>query len=137
MEMEAKVLEAVALLRQAGRMDLLKEGALAPARPARRASAGVAAAACSPPRVVAADKVRGASWGAGAKGGPGAGKGRSTGQGRVGNPRGFPGSQDALGGVRAGIQLANGGRCRMCQRAAGIQRRTSWGARGERRQKRC
>ncbi|KAJ1126240.1 hypothetical protein NDU88_004648 [Pleurodeles waltl] len=78
MEMEAKVLEAVALLRQAGRMDLLKEGALA-----RRASAGVAAAvgACSLPRVVAAD-------------------------------------QDALGCVRAGIQLVDGKRCRMCQRGS-------------------
>ncbi|KAJ1161002.1 hypothetical protein NDU88_001491 [Pleurodeles waltl] len=44
MESEKKVLEAVALLRQAGRLDLLKEGALAPTRLARRASAGVAAA---------------------------------------------------------------------------------------------
>ncbi|KAJ1129025.1 hypothetical protein NDU88_007396 [Pleurodeles waltl] len=52
MEKDAKVLEALALLKQAGRMDLLREEALVPGRPARRASAGVAAAvaACSPPR---------------------------------------------------------------------------------------
>ncbi|KAJ1180203.1 hypothetical protein NDU88_005425 [Pleurodeles waltl] len=52
MEQDPKILEAVALLRQAGRLDLLVEGALAPERPARRASTGVAAAvaACSPPR---------------------------------------------------------------------------------------
>ncbi|KAJ1176109.1 hypothetical protein NDU88_001392 [Pleurodeles waltl] len=52
MEQDPKILEAVALLRHACRLDLLVEGALAPERPARRASAGVAAAvaACSPPR---------------------------------------------------------------------------------------
>ncbi|KAJ1089132.1 hypothetical protein NDU88_002283 [Pleurodeles waltl] len=51
MDSDAKVLEAVALLKQAGRMDLLKEEALVPGRPARRASAGVATAVadCSPP----------------------------------------------------------------------------------------
>ncbi|KAJ1181436.1 hypothetical protein NDU88_006643 [Pleurodeles waltl] len=88
MEVDAKILEAVALLRQAGRMDLLKEGALALGRPARRASAGVAAvvAACSPPRLSGAGKVRGASWGVGAKGVFGAGKGRFSGRGR-GSPR--------------------------------------------------
>ncbi|KAJ1096068.1 hypothetical protein NDU88_001214 [Pleurodeles waltl] len=92
MESEKKVIEAVALLRQAGRLDLLKEGALAPTGPARRASAGVeaAVAACSPPRGVAGGKVRGPSWGVGAKGGPGAGKGRVYGQERVGDsPRVF------------------------------------------------
>ncbi|KAJ1175169.1 hypothetical protein NDU88_000460 [Pleurodeles waltl] len=91
METEAKVLEAVVLLRQAGRLDLLKEGALAPTRPARRASAGVAAAvaACSPPRVAAADKVRGASRGAGAKGGQGEVLWAGTGWGI---PKGFPGA---------------------------------------------
>ncbi|KAJ1185836.1 hypothetical protein NDU88_002623 [Pleurodeles waltl] len=49
MVMDSKVLEALALLQQAGRMDLVKEEALAPGCPARRASAGVAAAvaACS------------------------------------------------------------------------------------------
>ncbi|KAJ1191631.1 hypothetical protein NDU88_000947 [Pleurodeles waltl] len=49
MAADPKVLEAVALLRQAGRLDLLKEGALEPGRPAARA-------ACSPPRL--AEKVR-------------------------------------------------------------------------------
>ncbi|KAJ1126402.1 hypothetical protein NDU88_004810 [Pleurodeles waltl] len=86
MESEAKVMEAVALLRQAGRLDLLREGALAPTRPARRASAGVAAAvaACSPSRVAGVGKVRGPSRGAGARGGPGAGLGRVYGRERVG-----------------------------------------------------
>ncbi|KAJ1189175.1 hypothetical protein NDU88_005926 [Pleurodeles waltl] len=116
METEAKVLEALALLRQAGRMDLLKEGALAPARPARRASAGVAAAACSPPRVAAAGKVRGASRGR--RAGPGRVRGGSRGGIGVGNPREFPGSRDAPSGVRAGIQLVNGGRGRMFQRGS-------------------
>ncbi|KAJ1137801.1 hypothetical protein NDU88_004197 [Pleurodeles waltl] len=59
MDVDAKVLEAVALLKQAGRMDLLKEEALVPGRPARRASAGVAAAvaACSPLRAVGGSQV--------------------------------------------------------------------------------
>ncbi|KAJ1158164.1 hypothetical protein NDU88_010858 [Pleurodeles waltl] len=81
METDAKVLEALALLRQAGRLDLLKDGALAPARPARRASAGVA---CSPPRVAPAGKVRGAACGVGTKGGSGAGGRRFYGRERGG-----------------------------------------------------
>ncbi|KAJ1107578.1 hypothetical protein NDU88_004968 [Pleurodeles waltl] len=85
MEVEAKVLEAVAHLRQVGRMDLLKDGALAPGHLARRPSAGVAAAvaACSPPRVAGAAKVRGASRGGGAKGVFGNGRlaGRERGRG--------------------------------------------------------
>ncbi|KAJ1209566.1 hypothetical protein NDU88_004940 [Pleurodeles waltl] len=87
MEPDTKVLEAVALLRQAGRLDLLKEGALAPTRPARRASAGAAAAvaACSPPRGPTGGKVRGPARGVGAKGGPGAGKGSVRGRVRVGD----------------------------------------------------
>ncbi|KAJ1124063.1 hypothetical protein NDU88_002526 [Pleurodeles waltl] len=89
MESEAKVREALALLSQTGRLDLLKEGALAPAR---RASAGVAAvvAACSPPRVVSGGKVRCASRGAGARGGPGAGPRRVYGRVRVGESLGVP-----------------------------------------------
>ncbi|KAJ1141871.1 hypothetical protein NDU88_008199 [Pleurodeles waltl] len=49
---EDKVRKALALLEQAGRMDLVRPEALGPLHPARRASAGVAAAvmACSPPR---------------------------------------------------------------------------------------
>ncbi|KAJ1216641.1 hypothetical protein NDU88_004242 [Pleurodeles waltl] len=49
---ESKVRAALALLRQAGRMDLVREEALAPGCLTLRASAGVAAAvaACSPPR---------------------------------------------------------------------------------------
>ncbi|KAJ1142159.1 hypothetical protein NDU88_008486 [Pleurodeles waltl] len=92
MESEAKVREALALLRQAGRLDLLKEGALAPTRPARRASAGVAAmvAACSPPRVAARGKVRCASRGVVARGGPGAGPRRVYGRVRVGESSGVP-----------------------------------------------
>ncbi|KAJ1088643.1 hypothetical protein NDU88_001799 [Pleurodeles waltl] len=86
MDTEAKVREALALLRQAGRLDLLRDGALAPTRPARRASAGVAAAvaACSPPRVASAGKVRGAASGVGTKGGPGAGGRRFYGWERTG-----------------------------------------------------
>ncbi|KAJ1213768.1 hypothetical protein NDU88_001399 [Pleurodeles waltl] len=86
MESEAKVMEAVALLRQAGRLDLLREGALALTRPARRASAGVAAAvaACSPPRIAAVSKVRAPFWGAVARGGHGAGLGKGYGRERVG-----------------------------------------------------
>ncbi|KAJ1169827.1 hypothetical protein NDU88_001715 [Pleurodeles waltl] len=51
MEHNAKVREALALLKQAGRMNLLREEALAPGCPVCRASAGVAAvvAACLPP----------------------------------------------------------------------------------------
>ncbi|KAJ1166461.1 hypothetical protein NDU88_006863 [Pleurodeles waltl] len=112
MESEKKVLEAVALLRQAGWLDLLKEGALAPTRPACRASAGVAAAvaACSPPRGSAACKVRGPSRGVGTRGGPGAGKRSVPGRGRVGIPQGCPGLWAALGGVRAFFQRQSGGR---------------------------
>ncbi|KAJ1207826.1 hypothetical protein NDU88_003216 [Pleurodeles waltl] len=82
MEQDPKILEAVALLRQAGRLDLLVDGALAPERPARRASAGVAAAvaACSPPRSSGGRKVSGAARGAGAKGVLGAGSGRPRGR---------------------------------------------------------
>ncbi|KAJ1124403.1 hypothetical protein NDU88_002864 [Pleurodeles waltl] len=118
MEVEARVLEAVALLRQAGRMDLLKDGALAPGRPARRASAGVAAAvaACSPPRVAGACKVRGASRGRGRRAGPGRARGGFLGGSVVGDPRGFPRRRDALCRIRAGNQLGKGRRGRRMQR---------------------
>ncbi|KAJ1129014.1 hypothetical protein NDU88_007385 [Pleurodeles waltl] len=48
------VRKALALLQQAGRLNLLRPEALAPERPARQASAGVATAvlACSPLRAV-------------------------------------------------------------------------------------
>ncbi|KAJ1197594.1 hypothetical protein NDU88_001451 [Pleurodeles waltl] len=113
MEADPKVLEAVTLLRQAGRLDLLKEGALEPGRPARRASAGVAAAvaACSPPRV--AEKVSGVSKGAGAgaRGGTGAAKGKAARPARrAAAPR------DSLeaghGLVRPGGRPTRGGRAR-------------------------
>ncbi|KAJ1092149.1 hypothetical protein NDU88_005261 [Pleurodeles waltl] len=100
-------MEAVALLRQAGRMDLLKEGALAPGRPGRRASAGVAAAvaACSPPRLSGTAKVRGASRGRGrrvcfgrARGGFQVGSG-------AGDLRGLPGRRGTAYCIGAGIQL--------------------------------
>ncbi|KAJ1156129.1 hypothetical protein NDU88_008853 [Pleurodeles waltl] len=135
MEVEAKVMEAVALLRQVGRMDLLKDGALAPGRPACRASAGVAAAVatCSPPRVAGAFKVREASLGAGAKGGFGADKGRFFWAGAwSGIPEGFPGggtrytaseletSSEGEGGAAGGSAAQRG------------QSQRSRGARGER-----
>ncbi|KAJ1165864.1 hypothetical protein NDU88_006281 [Pleurodeles waltl] len=49
---EDKVRVALALLQQAGRIDLVRPEVLAARRPARRASVGVAAAVlpCSPPR---------------------------------------------------------------------------------------
>ncbi|KAJ1213950.1 hypothetical protein NDU88_001579 [Pleurodeles waltl] len=49
---EDLIQQALALLEEAGRLDLLTQGARPHARPARRASAGVVAAvaACSPPR---------------------------------------------------------------------------------------
>ncbi|KAJ1148270.1 hypothetical protein NDU88_001107 [Pleurodeles waltl] len=91
MDADAKVLETVALLRQAGRMDLLREEALAPGRPARRASAGVTAAvaAYSPPRAIGGLQVRSGSRGAVLK----AGKGVSgAGKGRAGRRECGPGS---------------------------------------------
>ncbi|KAJ1175410.1 hypothetical protein NDU88_000698 [Pleurodeles waltl] len=127
METDAKVLEALALLRQAGRLDLLKDGALAPARPARRASAGVAAAvaACSPPRVAPAGKVRGAASGVGTKGGSGAGGRRfygrerggespkvSRGTGRAGQRTGWNPARK----WRAGVQVSE-------ERQAGLEKR--------------
>ncbi|KAJ1116713.1 hypothetical protein NDU88_004919 [Pleurodeles waltl] len=62
-----KVKAALALLKQAGRMDLVREEALAPGRRARWASTGVeaAVAACSPPRAGAGLQVRGFGRGAG------------------------------------------------------------------------
>ncbi|KAJ1166535.1 hypothetical protein NDU88_006935 [Pleurodeles waltl] len=80
--MEKKVQQALALLREAGRLDLLAQKALAPGRPVHRASAGVAAAvaACSPPRAAHGKKV-GAVRGRGLReAGPGAGR---AGRGRV------------------------------------------------------
>ncbi|KAJ1216161.1 hypothetical protein NDU88_003767 [Pleurodeles waltl] len=72
--MDPKVQEALALLRQAGRLDLLKEEALAPGRPARRASAGVAVSvvACSPPRPAHGAQVGGSRGKAVHGAGPGA-----------------------------------------------------------------
>ncbi|KAJ1119662.1 hypothetical protein NDU88_007847 [Pleurodeles waltl] len=96
MDSDAKVLEAVALLRQAGRMDLLKEEALVPGRPACRASAGVAAAvaACSLPRAAGGLQVRGVAWGGGREGWEGCVRGGQR-EGReawvwAGIPKGFP-----------------------------------------------
>ncbi|KAJ1124364.1 hypothetical protein NDU88_002825 [Pleurodeles waltl] len=67
MEMDLKVQQALALLREAGRLDLVAPEALAPGRPVQRASAGVAAAvvACSPPSSTSGGKVslsKGRAW---------------------------------------------------------------------------
>ncbi|KAJ1106862.1 hypothetical protein NDU88_004260 [Pleurodeles waltl] len=134
-EVEAKVREALALLRQAGRLDLLKEGALATTRPARRASAGVAAvvAACSPPRAVYGGKVRCASRGAGRGVGPGRVLGGCMGGLELGNPRGFPESRDARRGCPAAPPCRKGGRGRVRGQASGPWSRASSGrARRER-----
>ncbi|KAJ1097141.1 hypothetical protein NDU88_002268 [Pleurodeles waltl] len=50
--MDPRVLQAMQLLKEAGRLDLLVEGGARRERPARQAASGVAAtvAACSPPR---------------------------------------------------------------------------------------
>ncbi|KAJ1174333.1 hypothetical protein NDU88_006155 [Pleurodeles waltl] len=95
MDVDAKVLEAVALVKQASRTDLLREEALVPGHPARRASAGVAAAvaASSPPRATGGSQVRGVARGAvgsAVKGVPGAGKGTAGRRGLSQDPRGFP-----------------------------------------------
>ncbi|KAJ1217677.1 hypothetical protein NDU88_005270 [Pleurodeles waltl] len=95
---------ALALLRQASRMDLVREEALAPGRPARRALAGVAVAvaACSPPRAGAGLQVRGVGRGASGtvlKGVVGAGKGRAG--RRTQEFRGLPSGRGALR-LRAG-----------------------------------
>ncbi|KAJ1157286.1 hypothetical protein NDU88_010001 [Pleurodeles waltl] len=79
MEIDGKVAEAVELLKEAGRLDLLREEALITGRPVRKASAGVATAvvACSPPRA-ATMQVKGVAQGAAAaQGVSAAGKGRA------------------------------------------------------------
>ncbi|KAJ1090727.1 hypothetical protein NDU88_003856 [Pleurodeles waltl] len=52
MAAEGKVQQALRLLEEAGRLDLVRPGAAAAARPVRKAASGVATAvmACSPPR---------------------------------------------------------------------------------------
>ncbi|KAJ1123423.1 hypothetical protein NDU88_001892 [Pleurodeles waltl] len=60
MAAEVKVQQALRLLEEAGRLDLVRPGAAAAAWPARKAASGVAAAvmACSPPRrITGAKKV--------------------------------------------------------------------------------
>ncbi|KAJ1191063.1 hypothetical protein NDU88_000380 [Pleurodeles waltl] len=104
------------VLRQAGRLDLLREEALALGRPGRRASAGVAAEvmACSPPRCGAASlKVRRGGKGAGGpsrEGAPWEGHGWDGRRNREGRgPRASPGA----GHPRATLQplgLARKGR---------------------------
>ncbi|KAJ1200658.1 hypothetical protein NDU88_004479 [Pleurodeles waltl] len=109
--MDPKVQEALALLRQAGRLDF---GALAPARPARRASAGVAAAvaACSPPRHLDGAQVRGGKGKAlreAGRGVPRAGRGRAIRPGVArGSPRAYP-AVGRVGGLRAGGRSARRG----------------------------
>ncbi|KAJ1125543.1 hypothetical protein NDU88_003971 [Pleurodeles waltl] len=89
MEMDSKVLEALELLQQAGRMDLVKEEALAPGRPARRASAGVAAA-CSPPLPAGGAQVRGVAQGVVRRAGMGAAGAGKESAGRRGLDPGSP-----------------------------------------------
>ncbi|KAJ1117895.1 hypothetical protein NDU88_006091 [Pleurodeles waltl] len=132
METEAKVLEAVALLRQTGRLDLLKDGALAPTRPVRKASAGVAAAvaACSPPREAPAGKVKGAASGVGTKGGSGSGSRSFSGRERGGEspkvPRGTGRAGQRPGWIpaqkwRAGPHVAAEQQAREGQRAGALE----------------
>ncbi|KAJ1166609.1 hypothetical protein NDU88_007008 [Pleurodeles waltl] len=108
-----KVKAALALLKKAGRMDLVREEALAPGHPARRASGGVAAAvaACSPPRAGAGVQVRGFGRGAGGaavKGAVRAGR-RSAGR-RVRECQGIPsGRPQAPSGSRRVVPRAGKG----------------------------
>ncbi|KAJ1164774.1 hypothetical protein NDU88_005208 [Pleurodeles waltl] len=112
--MDPKVQEALDLLRQAGRLDVVNFGALAPARPACRASAGVAAAvaACSPPRHVEGAQVRGGKGKALREAGRGvtrAGRGRAIQPGIArGSPRASLG-EGRVGGLRAGWRRARRG----------------------------
>ncbi|KAJ1097377.1 hypothetical protein NDU88_002497 [Pleurodeles waltl] len=132
MDVDPKVLEAVALLRQAGRMVLLKEGALEPGHLVRRASAGVAATdtACSPPRV--AEKVSGVSRGVGARGGPGARKGRAARpERRPAAPRASPEAGLVLRGL-AGGRLGGQGEAAAGVAASGEPHWDNRSARGER-----
>ncbi|KAJ1199423.1 hypothetical protein NDU88_003259 [Pleurodeles waltl] len=117
MSQEEQVKAALVLLQQAGRMDLLKEEALAPGRPARRASAGVAAAvmACLPPRAGAAcSQVR--------RGGKGAGGPSSEGAAWVGHGR----AGRRNGGGRASRASPGAG----CPRATMKQLGSARGGRG-------
>ncbi|KAJ1137084.1 hypothetical protein NDU88_003497 [Pleurodeles waltl] len=84
--MDSKVQQALALLREAGRLDLVAPEALAQGRPVRRASAGVAAAvaACSPPRAAASGKVNAGRGRAVREAGSGAGR-AARGHGGVGS----------------------------------------------------
>ncbi|KAJ1097491.1 hypothetical protein NDU88_002609 [Pleurodeles waltl] len=126
MSAEAKVQEALALLKQASRMDLIREEALAPRRPSRRASAGVAAAvaACSPPRAASGVQVGGVSRGAAGLvwiGAVWAGNGRAgrrdrefrglpSGRGALRLRMGAEEQRTALGKVRWGRRAARGPR---------------------------
>ncbi|KAJ1210806.1 hypothetical protein NDU88_006168 [Pleurodeles waltl] len=109
--MDPKVQEALALLRQAGRLDLVKEEALAPSRPARCASAGVAAAvaACSPPRPANGAQVRvpkGRAFREASPGASGAVRGQAKRGGTArGSPRASPG-EGRRRGLPAGGKLA-------------------------------
>ncbi|KAJ1189509.1 hypothetical protein NDU88_006254 [Pleurodeles waltl] len=106
--MENKVQQALALLREAGRLDLLVPEALLPGRQVRRASGGVAAAvaACSSPREALPKKVgavKGRGW---REAGPRVGR---AGRGRVvaGPVREAPrASLEACRGQRAGASAS-------------------------------
>ncbi|KAJ1082629.1 hypothetical protein NDU88_002794 [Pleurodeles waltl] len=94
--MDPKVQQALALLKEAGRLDLVAPEALGAGRPVRRASAGVAAAvaACSPPRSAGREKVSALGGRAGEEAGRAivrAGLGRGSGSGLAGEaPRASP-----------------------------------------------
>ncbi|KAJ1169335.1 hypothetical protein NDU88_001228 [Pleurodeles waltl] len=109
--MDQKMQEALALLRQAGRLDLVKEEALAPGRPACRASAGVAAAVavCSPPRPAGGAQVGGSKGKAFSGAGPGSSgavRGRAGRGGQApGSPRVSP-REGRRQGLRAGGKVA-------------------------------
>ncbi|KAJ1177062.1 hypothetical protein NDU88_002326 [Pleurodeles waltl] len=112
--MDPKVQEVLALLRQAVRLDLVNEEALAPGHPACRASADVAAAvaACSPPRPFDGAQVRVSKGRALREAGSGASRAVRGRVIRGGLARGSPRASHGEGrsrGLRAGEKKARRG----------------------------
>ncbi|KAJ1101749.1 hypothetical protein NDU88_006813 [Pleurodeles waltl] len=106
--MDPKVRQALALLKEAGRLDLVAPEAFGAGCPVRRASAGVAAAvaACSPPRSTGREKVSALGGRAGEEAGrvsSRAGRGRARGSGLAGEaPRASPKARQGKR-ARAGV----------------------------------
>ncbi|KAJ1186059.1 hypothetical protein NDU88_002844 [Pleurodeles waltl] len=133
---DEKVLKAVVLLQQASRLDLLKDEAVALGRPARRASAGVAAAvaACSPPRAERG-QVRGGFLVAALRGVSRVGKGRAGRRARrPASPRASPkvsASWESARRVREGPQKVARPQGRGVLKATALQARAAGKGEGQ------